>query len=199
MENYKLRIFYEKLPKSLDNKFISMKKINKNKGILFWVTGLPGSGKTLLANLIKKDIEKKFGKTLVVSGDDLRRIFSFYSFDNISRKKLSYKYIKFAKFITDKKINLIFATVCMFDHARKWNRLNIKNYCEIYIETTIKDIIKTKKKKLYQKENKNLIGIDIKPQLPKKPDIKIKNNLNVKPKVLKDKLLKKIFKNFNKK
>ena len=36
-----------------------MKKINKNKGILFWVTGLPGSGKTLLANLIKKDIEKK--------------------------------------------------------------------------------------------------------------------------------------------
>ena len=64
MENYKLRIFYEKLPKSLDNKFISMKKINKNKGILFWVTGLPGSGKTLLANLIKKDIEKKFGKNI---------------------------------------------------------------------------------------------------------------------------------------
>ena len=42
----------------------------------------------------------------------------------------------------------------MFDHARKWNRLNIKNYCEIYIETTIKDIIKTKKRNSIKKKIK---------------------------------------------
>lgn len=171
-----------------------MKKIDKKKGILFWVTGLPGSGKTTIAKLIKKDLEKKYGKTIVVSGDDLRKIFSFKSYDKDSRIKLSYKFIKFAKFITDNKVNLIFATVCMFDHARAWNRKNINNYCEIYIQTSIKKIIKINKKKLYQRINKNVVGIDIIPQLPKKPDIKIKNNFENKTIFLKKKLLNKIYK-----
>ena len=34
-------------------------KINKEKGILFWVTGLSGSGKTSIAKKIHKTIEKK--------------------------------------------------------------------------------------------------------------------------------------------
>lgn len=169
-----------------------MKKIDKKKGILFWITGLPGAGKTTIGNLIKNEIEKSYGPTLVVSGDDLRKIFSLQGYDEISRNKIAYKYVNFAKLITNKKINLIFATVCMFDHMRDWNRKNIKNYCEIYIEANIKKIIKMKKKKLYMKIDKNIIGINIKPQLPKKPDIIIKNNFSKKPTVLKNILLRKI-------
>ena len=41
-----------------------MKKKNKNKGILFWITGLSGAGKTSLANGIKKEIKKKRKKKL---------------------------------------------------------------------------------------------------------------------------------------
>ena len=41
------------------------KKINKKKGILFWITGLSGSGKTSLAKKIKKDISKKYGPTII--------------------------------------------------------------------------------------------------------------------------------------
>ena len=54
-----------------------MKKIkkNKNKGILFWITGLSGSGKTTIAKKIKKDIIQFYGPTLLVSGDNLRKIF----------------------------------------------------------------------------------------------------------------------------
>ena len=171
-----------------------MKKINKRKGILFWVTGLPGSGKTLLANSIKSEIQKKYGKTIVVSGDDLRKIFSFNNYDKKYRKQLGYKFVKFAKYITGKKINLIFATVCMFHDSRKWNRKNIDNYCEIYIKSSIKKIIKAKKKKLYLNSKKNLMGVDIKPELPKNSDIIINNDLKKKPKSLKIILLKKIFK-----
>lgn len=100
---------------------------------------MAGSGKTIIANLIKNEIEKSYGPTLVVSGDDLRKIFSLYDYDEISRNKIASKYVNFAKFITDKKINLIFATVCMFNHVRDWNKKNIKNYCEIYIEANIKN------------------------------------------------------------
>ena len=53
------------------------KKIYLNKGILFWVTGLSGSGKTTISRKIKKYIEENYGPTLLVSGDDIRNIFNF--------------------------------------------------------------------------------------------------------------------------
>ena len=47
----------------------------KNKGILFWITSFSGSGKTYLAKKIYKEITKSYGTTLVISGDDIRKIF----------------------------------------------------------------------------------------------------------------------------
>ena len=54
-----------------------MKKLKKNKGILFWITGLSGSGKTTIAQKIESNISNKYGPTVTVSGNDLRRIFNF--------------------------------------------------------------------------------------------------------------------------
>ena len=53
-------------------------KLNKNKGIVFWITGLSGSGKTSIANKITSSISKKYGLTLTVSGDDLRKLFNYH-------------------------------------------------------------------------------------------------------------------------
>jgi adenylylsulfate kinase-like enzyme len=153
-----------------------MKKINLKKGIVFWITGLSGSGKTTLGKKIHKKIIKKYGPTIMVSGDDIRNIFKLNGYENTERLEISKKYSTFAKFITDQKINIIFAVVAMFDEPRKWNRLNIDNYIEIYIRSNIKDIIKLNKKKIYKKKSPGkLIGIDIKPQYPKNPTIILKN------------------------
>ena len=51
-------------------------KLKKNKGILFWITGLSGSGKTAIAEKIKSNILNKYGPTVIVSGDDLRKMFN---------------------------------------------------------------------------------------------------------------------------
>ena len=115
-----------------------MKKINKKKGILFWVTGLSGSGKTTLGNKIKKDIAKIYGPTLMVSGDDIRSIFNLKGYDYNERLKILKKYTKFVKYITNQKINIIFAVVGMVESTRKWNRKNIDNYVEIYIKSELK-------------------------------------------------------------
>lgn len=168
-----------------------MKKINKSKGIVFWITGLPGSGKTLLANLIKKEINIIYGKSIVVSGDDLRKIFNLKNYTSSERKKYLVYYNKFCKFISDQKINIIFAVVGLYDFIRKQNRKNLKNYVEIFIDTDIKKIIKFNKKSVYNKK-KNLVGIHIKAQFPKKPDIIIKNDLKTKKDKLKKILIKKI-------
>ena len=169
------------------------KKINKNKGILFWITGLSGSGKTVLAEKIKKDITKKYGPTLLVSGDDLRKIFKFNKYTAKERKVLGKYYCNFAKFITNQKINLIFAVVGMRDSTRYWNRKNINNYLEIYIKTNIKTIINANKKKIYHKKNSgDIVGINIKPELPKKADITINNNFEKSIEVLSKELVRKI-------
>ena len=80
-------------------------KINKKKGILFWITGLSGSGKTTIANKIKKDISKKYGPTIILNGDDIRNIFNLKKFDRKFRLKLALNYSKLCKSISDQKIN----------------------------------------------------------------------------------------------
>lgn len=174
-----------------------MKKINKSKGIVFWITGLPGSGKTLLANLIQQEINSIYGKSIVVSGDDLRNIFNLKGYTSKDRKKYLKSYNKFCKFITDQQINIIFAVVGLYDFIRKINKKNLKNYVEIFVDADIKKIIKFKKKKIYQK-NKNLVGIDIKAEFPRKPDIIIKNDLKIKKNVMKKILIEKIIKKLKK-
>ena len=169
------------------------KKINKNKGILFWVTGLSGSGKTVIAEKIMKDISKYYGPTLIVSGDDLRKIFKFNKYTATERKVLGKYYCDYAKFITNQKINLIFAVVAMRDSTRHWNKKNIDNYLEIYIKTNIKTIIKANKKKIYHKKNSgDIVGINIKPELPKKSDIIINNNFKKSTDILSKELISKI-------
>ena len=169
------------------------KQINKSKGILFWVTGLSGSGKTVISEKIRKDIAQYYGPTLLVSGDDLRKIFKFDKYTATERILLGKYYCKYAKFITNQKINLIFAVVGMRDITRDWNRKNISNYVEVYIKTNIKTIIKANKKKIYHKKNNsNIVGVDIKPELPKKADIIINNNFNKSLDILAKELVMKI-------
>mgnify|MGYP001202716330 CR=1 FL=1 len=169
-------------------------KINKNKGIVFWITGLSGSGKTTLGKKIHKEIIKQFGPTMMLSGDDIRGIFQLKGFESKERLEITQSYSKFAKFITDQKINIILAVVGMFDEPRKWNKLNIENYVEIYIKSNINNIIKLNKKKIYTKKNPGkLIGVDIKPQIPKKPNIIISNNFKLSTEKMSKNLMKKIY------
>ena len=154
---------------------ISYKK-TKNKGILFWITGLSGSGKTSIAKNIKKEIIKNYGPTLAISGDDFRKIFKFKGFSKKDRYRYLKHYLLFVKLLTDQKINLIFNLIGMDKRVRNWNRKNIDNYIEIYIKSDIKKIIKFKKKATYRKNSKNIVGLDIKAELPKNPHITINNN-----------------------
>lgn len=170
-----------------------MKLKNKNKGILFWITGISGSGKTALAKKIKKKISKKYGPTLLISGDDIRKIFELKNYDKKGRLLILKKYCKLAKFITNQNINLIFAVVGMVDEVRSWNKKNIDNYVEIFIKSNLKNIINFKKKKIYHEKNVGkIVGIHIKPELPKKPDIIIKNDFNKSLDYLSKELFQKI-------
>lgn len=154
-----------------------MTKTNRNKGILFWITGLSGSGKTSLAKKLFPYVIKNYGPTILLDGDILRNILNLKGFSFNERMLNAKKYIKIAKLLTDQGINVVFALVCLIDKPRAWNKKNIKKYIEIYIESDVKKITKIDKKKIYYSK-KNIVGINIKPQFPKKPDIIIRNNFD---------------------
>ena len=167
-------------------------RLKKNKGILFWITGLSGSGKTAIAEKIKSNISNKYGPTVIVSGDDLRKLFNFKKFSRKDRLAYALVYCKFCKCITDNKINIILSTVSLFHKVRKWNRSNINNYIEIYIQSDINKIIKQKRKFFYKGNYKNIIGKNIKAEYPQSSHITIKNYFNKSVNVLAKELIKKI-------
>ena len=169
-------------------------KLKKKKGILFWITGLSGSGKTTIAKKIENHISKKYGATIIVSGDNLRKMFNFKKFSRKDRLAYASIYSKFCKCITDNKINIILSTVSLFHKVRKWNRSNINNYIEIYIQSDINKIIKQKKKFFYKGNYANIVGKNIKAEFPQSPHITIINHFKKPINSLAKELTKKISK-----
>ena len=80
----------------------------------------------------------------------------------------------------------------LYNKARNWNKKNIENYIEIYIESDIKKIMKQKKKENHLFKKKNIVGYNIKAELPKKPHIKIINNFNKNLEKISDEVLEEI-------
>ena len=165
---------------------------NKKKGIFFWITGFSGSGKTAIANKIKPEISKFYGPTILISGDNLRKIFNFKNYSKNARYKNGLMFSKLCKFITNQRINVIFATVGLLDKLRQQNRQNIENYVEIYIKSDLEKIIKIGKKKIYKKYNNNIVGKDILAEMPKYPDIILDNKFDKSLNKLSIQLIKKI-------
>ena len=176
-------------------------KTNKKKehsAYLIWITGVSGSGKSTLAKKIIKPLRKMIGPTVLFNGDDLRKMFNLDSYEYHKRNKIAYSYSRLCDFIIQQRINVVFATVSLFDDVRHLNRKKIKNnYIEIFINSPIKKILDNKKKKLYFSKKK-LVGRDIKAEYPKNPDILIDNNFKVSLNEISKSILLKIKKNLKK-
>ena len=156
--------------------------MNKKFGILFRISGLPGSGKTEVSKLLHPKINKIFGPTIMWSGDDLRKVFNIKSYKLKDRNNFGLQNIKLIKLINSQKINVIFATVGLSSEIRKRFRKEIPNYIEIVIKTNLDDLKKRNERKFYNNNSKNVWGKDIKIEYPKKPDVitinDFKKNLN---------------------
>jgi cytidine diphosphoramidate kinase len=166
--------------------------INKSQGIFFWIEGYSGSGKSTIGKMIFNSMNHKFGKTILIHGNEIRKLLDLKGFEKKDRISNSHKSSELIKFLLDSKINVIYTTVCLNHTARDIYAKKSKNFFNILIQSNIKKIIKNKKKKKIYSLKNNIVGIHIKPEFPKKKVVVIQNNLYDDLRVISKKLLKKI-------
>ena len=152
--------------------------IKSHCGMVYWITGLSGSGKTTVAKYFFDLLISKGYKALIIDGDDLRQIIKG-GFSKKERTKQAKKYSKLCKLFSEQGIIVIAAVGALVNSIQKWNRLNIKNYVEVFLNVPLEELESRNKKNLYTnfKEGKvnNIVGLDIKADFPEKPDIEVKN------------------------
>lgn len=150
---------------------------------------MSGSGKTTLAKKVLKKLKSK--KIIHIDGDAIRNIYTDKLGHTLSDRRINAERIsKLVKYIADQKITVVTSVLSNFPEWLHWNRKYIKNYYEVFLKTDLA-ILKKRKKLLYSKKIKNVIGVDLKFNQPKKSDL-IVNNCNNLEEL--DKVAKKIIK-----
>ena len=151
-----------------------------NKGTVFWITGLPGAGKSTIAKLLCSEIEKSGSTAILLDGDELRKIFGDNAgYSNEERRVLAARYGRLCKMLSDQGVDVVCATVSMFHNVREWNRVNIQRYKEVYIKVPIEVLIDRDQKGIYSRalddQEPDVLGINLEFEEPRQPDIVLEN------------------------
>ena len=119
----------------------------------YWITGLSATGKTTLSSLLVSHL-RGMGKTVIhLDGDELRQVLADKAYTRDERIALSMRYGRLSKLLSDQGIDVVISVIGMFNEIYLWNRENISNYIEIYIDTPMSEL----KKEIQKKYMKGLI------------------------------------------
>jgi len=108
--------------------------------LVLWLTGLPGAGKSTIADLVERKLVEHGRQTMLLDGDNLRQgINSDLGFDSASRAENVRRVGEIAKLMTDAGLIAIVALVSPFraDRARAASLLPPGSFVEIFIDTPI--------------------------------------------------------------
>ena len=101
--------------------------------MIYWFTGQPGAGKTVLATALKQELDNTFH----VDGDDLRAIFDNKDYSETGRRKNIELAQQLAHFLHNKGNNVVVSLVSPYKDQREEfkNKLG-ESLKEFYVHTT---------------------------------------------------------------
>jgi len=157
---------------------------NKHNSFLIWFTGLSGSGKSTIANLVEIKLHKEAINTYLLDGDNIRKgINENLTFSPEDRKENIRRIAEISNLFIDAGIVVLGAFISPYRDDRE----NIKkvvgenNIIEVYINTSIEECERRDTKGLYKKarkgEIKDFTGVNAPYEAPINPDIEIKTEM----------------------
>ena len=154
--------------------------INGHKSFLILLTGLSGAGKSVIANALEQELNRRSVHTYVLDGDNIRRgICKDLDFSAESREENLRRIGVIANLMIDAGLVTIAAFVSPFQKSREMIRQIVgdENYVEVYISTPLEECEKRDTKGLYAKaragEISDFTGISSPYEAPENPDLEI--------------------------
>ena len=148
-----------------------------NTGKVVWITGLSGSGKSTIASEVVKQFENEGLKVCMLDGDGIREAMDNdlgYHFGD--RLKSAYRMSRLAKMFSQQGLNVVVATISLFKEIHDFNRSELKNYIEVYMENDVALLQRQNSKSIYTDCDANeVVGLGLNYDLPDNPNLKINN------------------------
>lgn len=146
-----------------------------------WFTGLSGSGKSTIANLLEKRLYAQGKHTYLLDGDNIRhglnRDLGFIEADRVENIR---RVAEVAKLMVDAGLIVLVSFISPYRNERQMARelFGPDEFVEVFVDTPIEECEKRDVKGLYAKARtgqlKNFTGIDSPYEAPEKPEIHLK-------------------------
>ena len=156
------------------------KKMNNQNSFLMWFTGLSGSGKSTIVNVVEQKLYAMGIKTYTLDGDNIRKgINKDLSFTPEDRTENIRRIAETANLMIDAGLVTLAAFVSPYKKDRDTIRSIVKevNFVEVFINTSLEECERRDVKGLYKKaragEIKNMTGISAPYEAPENPEILI--------------------------
>ncbi|WP_040252883.1 adenylyl-sulfate kinase [Psychroserpens mesophilus] len=153
---------------------------NKHNAFLLWFTGLSGSGKSTIANVVEQKLFEKGINTYTLDGDNIRKgINNDLSFSPEDRTENIRRIAEVSNLMVEAGLVVLAAFVSPYKKDRENIRTIVKdvNFVEVYINASVEECERRDVKGLYKKaragEIKNMTGISAPYEAPENPDIEI--------------------------
>lgn len=103
-------------------------------GCVFWITGLPASGKTTIATLLVSRLRARHIPAVLLDGDVMREVFEHdlgYSLED--RRRCGRRYARLGRMLAAQGVHVVTATISLFEDVRRWNRAHVDHYVEVHV------------------------------------------------------------------
>ncbi|WP_298423873.1 adenylyl-sulfate kinase [Rhodoblastus sp.] len=152
--------------------------LKQQKPVVLWFTGLSGSGKSTVANLVEMKLAGQHAHTITLDGDNLRhglnRDLGFTDADRVENIR---RVGEVSKLMVDAGLIVLSSFISPFEAERRMVRelLDPGEFVEIFVDTPLEVCIQRDHKGLYKRalagEIKNFTGVDQPYERPENAEI----------------------------
>jgi adenylyl-sulfate kinase len=149
-------------------------RTNSTAAVL-WFTGLSGSGKSTIATLVHRELERRGLEVEYIDGDALRAVFPNTGFTRAEREEHLRRTGYMASRLAAHGVTVVASFVSPYRASREFVRRLCPRFLEVYVATPLEECERRDVKGLYARarrgEIRNFTGIDDPYEVPERPEL----------------------------